>query len=82
MNAPESSPLRALDLLYDRLAADTRCAVTTQREAAAQDGDNRTMGRKNTVPYGLYLTHGFVSSHLANQTGFTEEDLALLKTAL
>ena len=66
--------------------AVTRCAVTTQREAAAQDGDNRTMGRKFTIPYGLYLAHGFINPFLAKQTGFTAEgennDLALFKTAL
>jgi CRISPR-associated protein Csd2 len=39
-------------------------------------------GRKNTVPYGIYIAHGFVSAHLANQTGFTECDLELLWNAL
>jgi CRISPR-associated protein Csd2 len=62
--------------------AVTRCAVTTEREAAAQDGDNRTMGRKFTIPYGLYLAHGFINPFLGKQTGFSEDDLALLKTAL
>lgn len=60
----------------------TRCAVTTEKEAAEQQGDNRTMGRKNTVPYGLYVCHGFVSAFLANQTGFGEDDLNLLWSAL
>lgn len=36
------------------------------------------MGRKATVPYGLYVAHGFVSPALAEQTGFSEDDLALL----
>ncbi|MFH1360761.1 MAG: type I CRISPR-associated protein Cas7, partial [Candidatus Omnitrophota bacterium] len=45
-------------------------------------GDNRTMGRKFTVPYGLYRTHGFVSAHLAAQTGFSEEDLKLFWESL
>ena len=40
------------------------------------------MGRKHTVPYGLYRTHGFVSSFLAKQTGFSFEDLGLFFTAL
>jgi CRISPR-associated protein Csd2 len=56
----------------------TRMAVTTPEEAEKQQGDNRTMGRKSTIPYGLYQCHGFVSASLANQTGFTEEDLHLL----
>ncbi|MDD2776087.1 MAG: type I-C CRISPR-associated protein Cas7/Csd2 [Gallionella sp.] len=60
----------------------TRMAVATEAEAEKQSGDNRTMGRKFTVPYGLYAAHGFVSSFLAKQTGFDETDLALLWQAL
>jgi CRISPR-associated protein Csd2 len=60
----------------------TRMAVTTEREAESQEGDNRTMGRKHMIPYGLYRGHGFVSAHLAQQTGFSETDLALLWEAL
>lgn len=60
----------------------TRMAVATKAEALKQSGDNRTMGRKNTVPYGVYIAHGFVSTHLAAQTGFSEEDLNLLWDAL
>lgn len=56
----------------------TRMAVTTEVDAEKQGGDNRTMGRKNTVPYGLYRAHGFVSPHLAKQTGFSSGDLDLL----
>ena len=40
------------------------------------------MGRKSTVPYGLYRSHGFVSAFLAKQTGFSEEDLELLWQAM
>jgi CRISPR-associated protein Csd2 len=60
----------------------TRMAVTTEGEAEKQDGDNRTMGRKHTVPYGVYVAHGFVSSFLAKQTGFGEDDLELVFQAL
>lgn len=60
----------------------TRMAVATEAEAEKQSGDNRTMGRKFTVPYGLYRSHGFVSSHLAGQTGFSQEDLDLFWEAL
>jgi CRISPR-associated protein Csd2 len=60
----------------------TRMAVATEAEAEKQGGDNRTMGRKYTIPYGLYLAHGFVSAHLANQTGFSEDDLTLFWEAL
>jgi len=60
----------------------TRMAVATREEADKQQGDNRTMGRKSTVPYGLYRSHGFVSAFLARQTGFGEDDLGLLWQAL
>ena len=60
----------------------TRMAVATEKEAEKQKGDNRTMGRKSTVPYGLYVCHGFVSANLANQTGFSNEDLELFWDAL
>ena len=60
----------------------TRMAVATEKEAENQGGDNRTMGRKFTIPYGLYISHGFISAHLAGQTGFSEDDLELFFTAL
>lgn len=60
----------------------TRMAVTTEKEAEAQSGDNRTMGRKHILPYGLYRAHGFVSAKLAERTGFSEEDLKLLWRSL
>ncbi len=60
----------------------TRVAVATEAESLKQQGDNRTMGRKHTVPYGLYRAHGFVSAFLAKQTGFDEADLELLWQAL
>lgn len=40
------------------------------------------MGRKATVPYGLYVCHGFISANLAKQTGFSDEDLQLFFDAL
>jgi CRISPR-associated protein Csd2 len=40
------------------------------------------MGRKFTIPYGLYLAKGFVNPFLAAQTGFSDDDLELLFTAL
>ncbi len=60
----------------------TRMAVTSEEEAEKQGGDNRTMGRKYTVPYGLYKACGFVSPHFAASTGFSTEDLDLLWDAL
>ncbi len=73
---------RSVDPIIAQEHSITRMAVATEAEAEKQDGDNRTMGRKHTVPYGLYIAHGFVSSFLARQTGFSEDDLALLWQAL
>ena len=53
-------------------------AVTDQKDKDKE----RTMGRKATVPYGLYRTHGFISAALARDTTFSENDLALLWEAL
>lgn len=60
----------------------TRMAVTTEKEAEAQSGDNRTMGRKHIIPYGLYRAHGFISAKLAERTGFSDNDLQLFWQAL
>lgn len=73
---------RSIDPIIAQEHSITRMAVATEAEAEEQGGDNRTMGRKHTVPYGLYMAHGFVSSFLAKQTGFSEEDLSLLWQAL
>jgi len=69
---------RSVDPIVSLEHSITRMAVATEAEAEKQSGDNRTMGRKFTVPYGLYCAHGFVSAPLANQTGFSESDLELL----
>lgn len=73
---------RSMDPVTQIEYAVTRCAVTTQKEATAQKGDNRTMGRKFTVPYALYSAKGVVNPFLAEQTGFGEEDLNLLVESL
>lgn len=57
----------------------TRVAKTTEERAEAGGAE---MGRKYTIPYGLYRTHGFVSAFLAAQTGFSQEDLDLFWEAL
>jgi CRISPR-associated protein Csd2 len=73
---------RSLDPIVSLEHSITRMAVATEAEAEKQGGDNRTMGRKFTVPYGLYRAYGFISAPLANQTGFSSEDLELLWDAL
>ncbi|SIP90151.1 CRISPR-associated protein, Csd2 family [Alkalispirochaeta americana] len=73
---------RSIDPVIPREISITRMAVATEREAESQQGDNRTMGKKNIIPYGLYRAEGYISAHLAGQTGFSEEDLALFWEAL
>lgn len=73
---------RSIDPVISSEHSITRMAVATEEEAKKQKGDNRTMGRKFTVPYGLYRAHGFISAHLAAQTGFSTDDLKVLWEAL
>jgi CRISPR-associated protein Csd2 len=76
---------RSIEPVMPQEISITRMAVETEREAKEQGGDNRTMGRKHIVPYGLYRVEGYVSAHLADGekgTGFTEKDLDLLWEAL
>ena len=61
---------RSIDPIMSQEHALTRCAVTNERDLEKE----RTMGRKFTVPYGLYRVHGFINPHLAEQTGFGQED--------
>jgi CRISPR-associated protein Csd2 len=77
---------RSVDPVVPLEYAITRKSVTTEEEAKSQvqkDGTiTGTMGRKNTLPYGLYKGFGFVNPYLAADTGFTVADLELLWTAL
>ncbi|MDE6717178.1 MAG: type I-C CRISPR-associated protein Cas7/Csd2 [Muribaculaceae bacterium] len=69
---------RSVDPVVSLSHAITRMAVTKESDKDKE----RTMGRKATVPYGLYLTHGFINANLANQTGFGTDDLDLFWEAL
>lgn len=80
--AVQLSFARSVEPVFTGEHTITRMAVATEAEAEKQHGDNRTMGRKFTIPYGLYRGHGFISAHLAEQTGFTEDDLDLFWKAL
>ena len=76
---------RSVDEITPRPLSITRCAVTKEEKNTETDDvrqKERTMGRKNIVPYGLYVCYGFISANLAKQTGFSEEDLQLFWNAL
>ncbi len=55
---------------------------TNREDAEGQATNYGTMGRKSTVPYGLYRAHGFFNPHFATKTGVDAEDLALFWSAL
>jgi CRISPR-associated protein Csd2 len=73
---------RSIDPIVCSEHAITRSSVTN----VADKEKERTMGRKYTVPYALYRTHGFINPFLADATnkgtGFDEKDLELLWDAL
>lgn len=69
---------RSIDPVVPAEFAITRCAVTNDRDLEKE----RTIGRKFTVPYGLYRCYGFLNASLAERTGFSEDDLMLFKSAL
>jgi len=69
---------RSIDPIVVLEHSITRMAVTNEKDLEKE----RTMGRKHTVPYGVYVAHGFVSAFLAKQTGFSENDLELLWQSL
>jgi CRISPR-associated protein Csd2 len=69
---------RSIDPIVASEHAITRTSVTNEKDIEKE----RTMGRKFTVPYGLYQAKGFVNPFLAKQTGFSDNDLELLFTAI
>ncbi len=71
---------RSIDPIIPQEVTITRVAITTEADAEKKDTE---MGRKYIVPYGLYRCEGYVSANLARKTtGFSEEDLQLLWTAI
>ena len=81
-------PVLALDVSITRMAvAENVKGATSSEDIARWEAEQpedqlRTMGRKALIPYGLYCGRGFISAHLAQETGFSEDDLALLWESL
>lgn len=71
---------RSVDSIILSEHALTVCAA--RDEEKSYNSQIGIQGRKATVPYGLYVCHGFISANLAQQTGFSEEDLVLFFEAL
>ncbi|MCD7741301.1 MAG: type I-C CRISPR-associated protein Cas7/Csd2 [Ruminococcus sp.] len=71
---------RSIDPVFPQDFTITRQAKTTVDRLA--DGETE-MGKKSIIPYGLYKAEGYVSAMQAQKvTGFNEDDLELLWTAI
>lgn len=74
-------PILPLDASITRMAVaekvrDAKTVADYEKWETEQEEDKlRTMGRKALIPYGLYACKGFVSAHLSQGTGFSDEDL-------
>lgn len=78
-------PILPVEISITRMAATNEAEQKKRAEGAEESDtrtDNRTMGRKHIVPYGLYVAHGFISAKFAERTGFSEADLELLFEAM
>ena len=87
-------PILPMDISITRMATtdklkDNSTADEYEQWENEQSVDTlRGMGRKNIIPYGLFVMKGFISAHLAQNdaylpgTGFSEDDLSLLWEAL
>jgi len=86
-------PILPLDITITRMAATKKAEAKDVRadedaefgsdsDAVNERRENRTMGRKSIVPYGLYVVHGYISAKFAERSGFSEQDLELLFEAL
>ncbi|WP_019960726.1 type I-C CRISPR-associated protein Cas7/Csd2 [Woodsholea maritima] len=83
--AQSIDPISPAEVSITRMAATTEKEKQQRTEGENQGDerkDNRTMGRKHIVPYGLYRANGFINAPLANQTGFDAKDLELFWTAM
>jgi CRISPR-associated protein Csd2 len=82
--ASSVEPILPVEITITRMAATNEAEKKKAVEGADGDqrSDNRTMGRKHIVPYGLYVAHGFISAKFAERTGFSDADLDLLFEAL
>src|SRR6202040_2955663 len=74
--AKSIEPVVPLEISITRMAATNEAEKAAKVEGADDERtENRTMGRKHIIPYGLYRAHGFISAKLAERTEFSEADL-------
>jgi CRISPR-associated protein Csd2 len=70
---------RSVDPVLPRDLSITRVAITREED---RDKKETEMGRKALIHYGLYVSRGFYSPHLASGTGTSTQDLEVLWNAL
>jgi CRISPR-associated protein Csd2 len=82
--AQSVEPIVPVEVTITRMAATNEAEKKQKAEGDDSNDrtDNRTMGRKHIVPYGLYRAHGFISAKLSERTGFSDDDLGVLFEAL
>lgn len=82
--ATSVEPIMPAEISITRMAATNEAEKKQKAEGDDSDDrkENRTMGRKHIVPYGVYVAYGFISAKFAERTGFSEADLGLLTEAL
>lgn len=82
--ATSVEPITPAEISITRMAATNEAEKKQKAEGddSSDRKENRTMGRKHIVPYGVYVAHGFISAKFAERTGFSEADLALLLEAI
>lgn len=69
---------KSIDIITPQSISMTRMAVTNEKDEEKE----KTFGSKWIVPYALYKMTGHISAAFAQKSGFTEEDLELLWSAL
>ena len=82
--ATSVEPIMPAEISITRMAATNEAEKKQKAEGDDSDDrkENRTMGRKHIVPYGVYVAYGFISAKFAERTGFSDADLGLLTEAL
>lgn len=76
-------PILAMDSTIARVALENRGERGAENEDNDQEAPTHgTLGRKSTVPYGLYQGYGFFNPHFAKNTGVNSDDLELFWKAL
>ena len=82
--ATSVEPIIPAEISITRMAATNEAEKKQKAEGddSSDRKENRTMGRKHIVPYGVYVAHGFISAKFAERTGFSDADLALLLEAI